>query len=286
MNDFVKFSLTGDQPHIWLNNPCLSFNTLISNDGEVIEHRADIREMTVVIKPTGYTEVSGSLQKFYTGGSNATDFSGAAVALSIEELAELLRFKPKAAPLRNFEYGLNIALPIPAKELLKRAIIYQNKEFTNRQTFKGKGYQLEAEQQRCLFKSYDKAAESHCAEHLLRVENRVKKMIHLAPLNIRTLADLTRPDSLAPLGNLLVKQWNDILFHDPTIDLSALPKPRRDLLTKGQNLSYWQSLNSESFRKQRKQFRQWTALHSTNNLAAFVEAEIAAKWERLLVAGA
>lgn len=93
-------------------------------------------------------------------------------------------------------------------------------------------------------------------------------MIHLAPAKLATLADLTRPGSLAPLGELLVKAWDNVLFYDPAIELAGLPKPRRDLLTKGQSADYWASLKPDNSRKQRQraQFREWTALYSADPL--------------------
>ena len=106
-------------------------------------------------------------------------------------------------------------------------------------------------------------------------------MIHLAPAKLVTLADLARPGSLAPLGELLVKAWEKVLFHGPAVKLGDLSKPRRELLMSGRNADYWESLSPDSFRKQRGQFRQWSEQHSPDPLPAVVGAALAATWARL-----
>lgn len=289
MIDFYKIGLSEQQPGAWLQNPLLrdSVITSLTNEGEVREERVFYRGQTVCVKPGGYVEISGSLHKFYTGATNGTDFSEAAIALSVKDLGEALRFEPSAARLKNVEFGVNIGLPIQAKILLKRALLFGNADFTSRRTFGGDGHQIDAEQQRYTFKAYDKAAQlqstgTACSGHLLRVEVRATKMLHLAPAKLVTLADLARPGSLAPLGELLVKTWGKVLFRGPAAKLDELPKPRRELLTQGRNAAYWEELSPASFRKQRGQFRLWTDQHSADPLPAFVGAQLAATWARLL----
>lgn len=290
MLDFNKSFLERQNVNDWLKNPHLrdSFKTIVSNEtGEVMEWKASIRGQTVRIKPGGYVEISGSLHKFYTGGSNATDFTRSAITSSIDELGELLRFDPSAAQLQNIEFGVNQVLPIPAKSLLKRAILFRNNNFTTRRTFGGSGHQIDAELQRYTFKAYDKAAQLKnagipCDKHLLRCEVRVTKMIHLAPMKLVTLADLARPCSLAPLGALLVKAWNNVLFHGPA-PKPDMPKARRELLLKGRNGDYWESISPDNFRKQRGQFRQWSDEHCPDTIPTAVRAEMVATWARLLI---
>jgi hypothetical protein len=290
MIDFVKIALFRQQPSAWLQNPLLrdSVIAIVNNEGVVREQRAFYRGQTVCVKPGGYVEIFGSLHKFYTGGSNATDFSAADIALSVKELGEALQFEPGAARLQNIEFGVNQVLPISAKSLLKRAVLFGNADFTGRRTFGGNGHQIDAEQQRYTFKAYDKAAQlqsagTHCGGHLLRSEVRVTRMIHLAPAKLATLADLACPGSLAPLGELLVKAWDKVLFHGPAVKLCEIPRPRRELLMKGQNADYWESLSPDNFRKQRGQFRKWTEQHSPDPIPAAVRAELAATWARLSI---
>jgi ribosomal protein L31 len=284
MLDFTKIGLLSQSVNDWLQNPLLrdSFTTSSTSDGEVIGYEAPFRELTVSVKAGGYVEVSGSLHKFYTGHTNATDFSASAIALSIDDLSQALRFKPSKAHLKNLEFGTNLPLPFPAKTLLKQAVLFGNREFTSRRAFGKNGYQLDAQMQRYTFKTYDKAAQLQILEHLLRVEMRVTRMIHLAPLKLVTLADLARPRSLEPLGGMLAGAWGKVLFCDPFIALNELPKPRRDLLQQGQNATYWHSLRPDSFRKQREQFRRWTEQYSPTLQHTVVEHDLRETWIRLL----
>jgi hypothetical protein len=291
MIDFYKSALVGQKACEWLENPNLrqSFKTIVSNEtGLIREQRAFYRGQTICVKPGGYVEIYGSIHKFHTGNTNATDFTRVALALSIDELGEELRFNPSAARLQNVEFGVNIAMSMPAKALLSRAILYGNAEFTARRTFDGNGYQLDAKRQRYTFKPYDKAAElmSHgysCDGHLLRVEARVTKMAHLAHGNIETLADLKQPQNLAPLGLMLGKMWDNILFCDHSINLEGLSKPRRELLMNGRNAAYWESLKSDNFRKQRKQFRVWNDEYSNDLHPILAGTELSTKWAELLL---
>jgi len=290
MIDFLKSALVGQTASEWLNNPNLreSFKTIVSNEtGQIKEQRAFYRGQTICVKPGGYVEVYGSIHKFYTGKSNATDFTSSALVQSVAELADSLRFDPYKARMQNVEFGVNLVLPTSAKALLSRAILYGNSDFTSRRTFDGNGYQLDAKHQRYTFKPYDKAAQMRSAGtlydgHMLRPEIRVTKMIHLAHANLVTLGDLTRPQSLAPLGPMLTKAWDNILFFDPSINLEGLSKPRRDLLLQGQSITYWQRLKPDSFRKQRRQFREWTEQYSDDPILEMVKAELTSTYARLV----
>lgn len=281
MVDYTKSALFIEHPDKWLERLHLSPEIRVY-EGEVKEYNASFGEMRICAKPSGYVEFAGSIHKYFTGNSNATNFNAKEVALCVRELGEALQIDINSARLLNLEFGVNQQLPVAAKYLLRRAVLFGNNDFSSRRTFGGKGCQLDAEQQRYTFKAYDKAAQMHIREHLLRMEIRVTRMIHLSPAKLTTLADLVYPSSLAPLGGMLVKAWDNILFCDPAIKLAGLPKPRRDLLTNGQSPAYWASLKPANFRKQRAQFREWTALYSADPLPAIVRGELAATWARLL----
>lgn len=284
MLDYIKSTLSigRERPEAWLSWLQLEYETLLTCEGEVKEFNASFGQMRICAKPSGYIELSGSIHKHFTNGSNATDFNASGIVLCLQGLGEALEIDMSTARLLNIEFGVNQRLPIAAKTLLQRAVLFGNNDFSNRRTFGNKGYQLEAEMQRYTFKPYDKAAQLGMREHMLRPEIRVTKMEHLKAANLVTLADLARPGSMAPLGELLVKAWDNILFCDPAIDSTELSKPRHDLLTNGQSAAYWASLKPENFRKQRAQFREWTALYSADPLPATVRGEIQTTWARLL----
>ena len=107
-------------------------------------------------------------------------------------------------------------------------------------------------------------------------------MIHLAPMKLVTLADLAHPCSLAPLGDLLVKAWDNVLFHGPAPKYE-MPKARRELLLKGRNVDYWESLSPDNFRKQRGQFREWGDEHCHDTLPTAVRDGMVATWARLII---
>ena len=249
---------------------------------------AEHRNMKLRIHRNGYTELTGSLHKFWHGQHNGGPFHLDAVCEAVTDLSDTFGFKAEVATLRTLEFGLNVPMSTSAAQLLRRGVLYKTSALDLKQ-FNGKGCYRTAVAQQYYFKLYDK--ELHLMAMgfaslgpLLRVELKATRMALLAEAGITTLADLTKPKPLAALGKLLERAFANVLFAAPSRP-AKLTRTERQLLTVGANFNYWHDLNEkhpESLRKNRSKYRELVAKHCPDLLASEASNGITTGWERLL----
>ncbi|AMR27698.1 hypothetical protein A0257_11720 [Hymenobacter psoromatis] len=276
----------------WTTHPDLTFYTPVNlKTGECAPRsEATFRNLLFTIYPSGRATFEGSLHKLRHGQHNGGPFPAWAVAATIAELAYSFKFRPEQARLRALEFGLNVPLPAPATQLLRRAVLYKTLPF-DLSHFGGQGYFLEATAQQYHLKLYDKqrhlAAYHHPATApLLRVELKTRRTEWLSGAGVATLADLTDPAKLAALGAMLIEALDQVLFAAASIP-AGLSKPVRQLLTAGSHPNYWQALRKEhpeSLRKQRQRYRELLTQYAPDLLAPAAAAGLAAGWEHLRTA--
>lgn len=289
MIDYFKAELPGGASAVWENHPALNFfSPLNEQTGEYgSERTAEYRHLQFKIFSSGRATIAGSLHKYWHGEHNGSDFPAWAVQEAICELAHSFGIDPATAQLRALEFGLNVPLPAPATDLLRRAVCYKTLPFDVR-TFGGHGYYLQAIAQQYYLKLYDKQRHLAsfglpAAEHLLRAELKASKMMWLRPLRVGVLADLTDPAKLNALGARLDEAFGQVLFGAKDVPASLPPAAQR-LLAQGTSPAYWQQLKTqpENFRKTRQRYRALTAQHVPDELAEAAANGIADHWQRLL----
>ena len=249
---------------------------------------AEYRNMTLRIHRNGYTELTGSLHKFWHGQHNGGPFHLDAIRDAVADCSDTFGFKAEVAILRTLEFGLNVPMSTSAAQLLRRGVLYKTSALDLRQ-FNGKGCYRTAVAQQYYFKLYDK--ELHLMAMgfaspgpLLRVELKATRMALLAEAGITTLVDLTKPKPLAALGKLLERAFASVLFAAPSRP-ATLTRAERQLLTVGANFTYWHDLNEqhpESLRKNRTKYRELVAKHCPDLLASEASNGITAGWQQLL----
>lgn len=206
-------------------------------------------------------ELKGSLHRYHNQGQhNADDFSFPQLATTIDELVNRLAINPFTSRLNNLEFGVNVVLPFPVKQLLHNLIGYKYRPFTKEP---GEGFDYyQCYTQRYVVKLYDKGAQYRkqvpgLAPNVLRIEVKVLKMEYLTQQNIRLtwLADLLNTEPYEALGNLLVATFRDILFDEPSLNTARLSARQRDLYQNGRNPRYWlmpDSVAGKQYERQRK----------------------------------
>jgi len=249
---------------------------------------AEHRNMKLRIHRNGYTELTGSLHKFWHGQHNGGPFHLDAIGEAVADLSDTFGFKAEVAVLRTLEFGLNVPMSTSAAELLRRAVLYKTSTLDLKQ-YGGKGCYRIAEAQQYYFKLYDK--ELHLLSMgfaspgpLLRVELKATRMALLAEAGITNLTDLTKPKPLAALGKLLERAFASVLFAAPSRP-ATLTRTERQFLTVGANFNYWHDLNEqhpESLRKNRTKYREIVAKHCPDLLANEASNGIITGWQRLL----
>lgn len=279
-------------PNVWLDNEALFFPlTIDERTGEriAVTRKAEYQGLTFEIVPSSRNPditrqfLRGSLHKYFNGGrGNHNDFSLDDVRQTVKSLAGHFGIEPNRAVLRGLEFGVNIRLPFPVKQILDSIICYNNKPFQGMNLRHLKiGKQIVRDEY--SLKIYDKGKQSGLeTENLLRVEMAVRKMRYLSRLNIVTLADIAIPEKMAGLGQHLVKTFNEIIMEEPSINQANLTDQERVKLTYFLNPRFWEQLPLHKRYKQRRKFEALKTRRGTFNLQENVSNIIFQKWEQLL----
>jgi ribosomal protein S14 len=268
--------------------PGLAFKHTVSDDtGELGDWKEAIHgPFKISIFTNGRTELRGSLHKYWSRSHNGGEFPLWAVSQAIQQLATELEFDPAQAQLHGLEFGANVPMPAPARELLRRAVLHSTQTIGLR-TWGGRGCLREAAHQQYFFKAYDKEAQLIDTGHtppgpLLRIELKARKMEFLKKAGIETLADLTNPLSLQVMGEMLSAHLGKVLFATPGELPTVLRKAERRLLRDGARSVFWEELPKPKLRTQLKQYRQLVAQHITDSALDAATQGLRSTWQQLL----
>lgn len=266
----------------------LTFKRTVNDDtGELGDWREAMHgPFTISIFANGRIEVRGSLHNYWTQSHNGGEFPLWAVDQAIQQLASELQFEPAQAQLHGLEFGANVPMPAPARELLRRAVLHSTQTIGLR-TWGGRGCLREATHQQYFFKAYDKEAQLVDTGHaspgpLLRVELKARKMEFLKKAGVETLADLTNPLALQVMGEMLLAHLGKVLFAAPGELPASLRKAERRLLSNGARSVFWEELPRPKLRTQLKQYRQLVAQHITDTALDAATQGLRNTWQQLL----
>lgn len=300
MFDGIKIDCRGVNPLEWIDNDHLNFTGRFDiRTGEILRHpyEADHAGLKIKVIPSiinksmYHGSINGSLHKHFNNGQhNANDFKLNDVNQVLNGLYQLLNITPDSV-IRNLEFGVNIEIPIPAKEFIKKII----------STPTGKGFDFKVHGKKVgkffapakgqyELKIYDKAAAIKADpdqispppenQNLLRIEVKAKEMRFLKPYDISKLSDLQDIEKVRPLVNILLSMFNKLIIND--IDQAKLTENQRIKVKDYINPLYWCDLHRKQREKELKRFRELTATAPALNIQATITAAIVEKWEGLL----
>lgn len=283
-------------PVAWLDHPALFFEVaFVPRTGEVLSEKQvfQYRGLTFILvastrHPDGSLPVlTGSLHKYHNQGKhNANDFGLADVREVVESLRDEFGIDPAASQLRTLEVGLNLRLPdhIPVAHVLASLVAYGPKRFTDlRLTSNRQKYGKLCQMAEYEVKIYDKGKQQGLKRRdLLRVEVKVKKMRKLAPFGIATLADLTDPAKVAPLGDWLASLVADLVMIEPgSIDESRLTERQLLDLERWSNPARWEGWNRQQRKRQKDRLTPFLAQYANSELQSKLCQAIRETWEYL-----
>jgi hypothetical protein len=281
--DFSKIHALPVEAEKVRNNPLLTLPlSNIAETGEMLNRpqTVDLKGIKISVRAE-QVSLQGSLHKFHENGTNYQDYSLADIRRTINELAQKLQFDPEKAFINFIEVGVNIQIDRPAKDLIKTAVIYRNKEFKPMFIKQGtKGYGKQAETQRFVVKIYDKGLQYNLDYNLLRFELKVIRTAHLKRYGIfaLTLADLTRPEVYPKFLQMLLDSVEGILMYDPDLTPDNFDGKDRELFIEGRYAEYWQGLTKATKNRKITRFKE---LAGTADIIKDFKKRIEDKWNQL-----
>lgn len=256
MIDYIKLSSTLNSTEITDLKSRIDFNgsfnestgeleTILPN-GKKVATRSNgwIKNMRIVLFPSGYVEVSGSLHKLFNAGKhNYNQFSKKDAEVVLKDLIETSGLGLPSFKVESLEVGVNFTPPIPSDDIINNALMYKRKPFeANYCTDEGNYRQVKLSEYwvKLYNKSLHYQSQGHAIDHeILRFELKINKLRVLAKYKVYTLEDLLI--SLEQIArDLLPKAWNQVLLYDPTMN-----KQTKEKTLKYANVNFWGGIAKE-----------------------------------------
>lgn len=255
-----------------LCNPNLDFESKYSiQTGEIEPHNQRHQTKKAVFKGleifiyeskqnTGQKKVylKGSIHKFFTGGTNYSDFNFESLKTALNSLKSSLGICLDDSKVHSIEFGVNIELPYSCKGIIKQIISYSGTT-PSECSFHGKGQLIRFVRSQHILKIYNKGLQYFNSGHLktnpdnlLRYELHIDKMQYLNAkgIDLNFLSDLLEHEVIVQLSSVLLDSFKDLIFFDPTLLKVDCNDKTRLFLTECSNPKYWNSLRSSNKPKQ------------------------------------
>jgi hypothetical protein len=266
--DFIKIIVRNINPSILEANPLLEFydnvnlstgqlKTTNRNGNKVTPSKnGSFNGLEFKIFDTGTITLSGSLHKYWNNGAhNYNDFNIQAVKWVLNDLKEKFDIEPENCILKCLEIGINVIPPIPTNEILDYSLLHKTLPFEYQKN-SDEGKYKQAQHSQYIVKLYNKALHYlskgfKISDEIMRFEIKYTKMQKLNEKGIFNLNDLLK-HGLHNFKSELLKEWQNVLFFDNTIQIDTLSAKTKTALLEYSNLTYWTGLINN---KQTKNFR-------------------------------
>lgn len=227
-------------------------------------------------------EVSGSLHKYFNDGQhNANDYTRLDLYDTIAELCSYFQIEPQRMSLHGFEFGVNIQIAQSVESVLNRVLYKGNVEIEPMEEAIG----LNLKGSIARLKMYKKIPPQQPKNERLRIEMHIDKMQYFKTNNVEvcTLADLQRIDIIERLGQLLLKELEEVVFIEE-IPYHHLTKKESIFLDNVCTRTAWQSLTRKQRFDQLNKYRALVGKYiATNTLSHYLHHEVKNKWDCLLL---
>lgn len=249
-----------------------------------------------------YVSLKGSIHKYHNEGKhNFNDFYVSDVLKVIKELHIEFEINPRTNRINNLEFGVNISVQFNVDKFLLNLIVHNGKYFTVRREKNMTYYEFVHSNH--IVKFYNKGKQyrnTHQIQgEIMRFEVKVMRMeyLHSKGVKIEFLEDLLNTSLYSKLGQILSKNYQEILIYDSSVNVEALKPKQREFYRLAENYKYWIELieaytdrkdNPKEYRNKRtyyqrkvKEFKDIQRLHTTDNRIKKVGNLITQKWDEL-----
>lgn len=265
MYDGVKLECKVTQPGQWRKALAL-VGRFAEQTGEVLPLPAEAARhalrfiQTPTLTGNRYT-IQGSLHRYYNqGGENDNDYTLAQVKETINELKNTYSIDPAKTKVINFEFGVNITLPVgqDAQAYQKYLVSAQFKAFEKLNPKRPMvGYIAEFNE--FAIKIYDKGYQSRTgATNQIRVEIKVNRSRWLDQFNFikgkdLLLTDLINPVNIKILGDILENKIRSLILTPRQIDITKLSSKQIQTFFECRDARSWEEWTSKQRERKRAQ---------------------------------
>lgn len=189
--------------------------------------------------------------------------------------------------LTQLEFGLNISIPITAKEVISKSVLMHNfKRHSTLNEFKGNGYLMAFEHYNYIIKIYDKAKQYNIKDqNILRFEIKFLSPKEFNKLGVYSLNDLKDKNVLNSLFKHLLKRFDELLIVDNYSE-DSIPKEDYEKLNMYSSYTFWEKLSKENKRqlklKQKEKYYSLLKKHSLLKTTNELKDKLTIKFNQLL----
>lgn len=244
----------------------------LSPNGKRVKQHSEcwIKNMKIKLYPNHYTEVSGSLHKYFNNGIHnynqfgLTDLNKTISILSEKTSLDLPKFKVDAV-----EVGCNFSPPIPSEEIIQNSLMYKRSAFESK-ICSDEGSYKQANLDEYAIKLYDKKKHYEMRNHdvgeeILRFEIKINKMRKLSSFSVFHLSDLV--NNLHKIKDILPELWDHVLHYDP-----AMNEKIKEETIRYANVNFWINLLKKKNRSYHYHHKKLYRLMEENNCS--IQAQV------------
>ena len=286
MYDYWKLWVEdAQQIELILNNPLFEFEQTFSvRSGEIVAFPkiAKWKQWTIKQESPTLLKISGSIHKFWNGGTNENDFSCRNAVKAIDMFCKVFELAPSLAKVVNLEFAVNIKPEYLTRELLEQVICYNNK--LPLRPYQGSFCFIEFRGSEDYFvKMYDKGEQTE-AGNIFRFEIKGMNSRFLNFAKVKTLEDLKSIESFRLLGEKINQLFQNVVFKDDTICIETLSRSEQKnyLLMKDPN--EWASCKDRkttTHRNREARFKEIVQKHGARNIQQSLAKLVAQKVKEL-----
>lgn len=293
MYDGIKIECTlGDRKRF---SKALSLIGRFSEEtGEVLPLPAEARYNSLTFsRIPGITQsrflVQGSLHRFYNnGGQNDNDYTLTQVIETFKLLQQQYSIDPKQSKVLNFEFGVNIKLPVGMDaQAFNKYLVSANFKGFDKLNPRRPDVGYIAEFNEFSIKIYDKGYQARTgATDLIRVEIKVNRSRWLDQFGFIKgkelyLSDLINPDNVKILGNILLLKISSLILTPRQIDLKKLTKKQIQTFYECRDARSWEEWDSKKRTRKKEQLKAIFQRVNQTDPVEILSRLVALKWEEI-----
>lgn len=286
MVDGVKIIIPKKYCAALLKHPALSFFRPVNEDtGELRAEKprtARFGPMTFKIHNSERIELSGSLHQLHHNGENYSAFTFHEFRHCVTKFCEQFGLNPSELQLNKLEIGVNI-LTQQNPDSIIRCLVSNSigRPFSVMSSKNVHSLGSHLVRSEYTIKIYNKGKQYKLPYNFLRFEFKMTSGKYLRRLGIKNLSDLLNVEIWQGLLNALIKQFDDLIFKEPSIDLKSLSPAKRIFLLSAGTSDFWREMNPKKRKRAKLRLSKLTELHGIGNLKSEIRELIISKWNSL-----